>query len=301
MAPASVVTDSVASLPLADAAGLGIEVVSLFVNDGERHEADVEIDLPAFYRRLADMKRLPTSSQPSVDSLVQAFQRAVQRGSDVVGVFISTKMSGTCETALLAAQMVKERFPAANIEIVDSGTNSMEEGFVALAAARAAEAGESLDHCVQAALDTARRTRYVFSPASLEYLRRGGRIGGASALVGQLLQIKPILTVEHGETNTFAKVRTQGRALAEMARVFAEDVATRGLERVVVHYIGDRAPADDFAAQHIEPIVGAPVPVVAVSAVIGLHVGPAVGLAYETTREPAVPTSSARRLLMDRS
>jgi len=299
--PTSVVTDSVASIPPADAEGLGVDVVSLFVNDGERHEADLEIDLSSFYRRLADMKHLPTSSQPSVDSLVQAFQRAVQRGSDVVGVFISTKMSGTCETALLAADMVREQHPAARIEIVDSGSNSMEEGFAALAATRAARAGETLDRCVHAALDTARRTRYLFTPATLEYLRRGGRIGGASALVGQLLQIKPILTVQHGETDTFAKVRTQSRALAEMARVFAEDIAQRGLERVVVHYIGDRGPADTFAVEHIEPIAGRDVSVVPVSAVIGLHVGPAVGLVYETTREPAVPTSSAQLLLSDRS
>jgi len=294
-----VVTDSVASLPPSDAKRHDIDVVSLFVNDGERHEADLDIDLASFYRRLADMKHLPTSSQPPVDSLVQAFQRGVQTGSDVVGVFISSKMSGTCETAALAARLVLEQTPSARIEIVDSGTNSMEEGFVALAAARAARAGEAVDRCVLAALETAQRTRYLFTPTTLEYLRRGGRIGGASALLGQLLQIKPILTVQHGETNTFSKVRTQGRALSEMARIFADDVASRGLERVVVHYIGDKAPADEFAARHIEPLAGLPVDIVPVSAVIGLHVGPAVGLAYETTDPPSVPTSSAQHLLRE--
>lgn len=299
--PTSIVTDSVASLPSSVAEEFGIDVVSLFVNDGERHEADVDIDLASFYRRLADMKQLPTSSQPSVESLVQAFQAAVTRGSDVLGVFISSKMSGTCETALLAAKMVREQYPAATIEIIDSGSNSMEEGFVALAAARAAQAGDTVEGCIRTALETARRTRYLFTPSTLEYLRRGGRIGGASALLGQLLQIKPILTVQRGETETFAKVRTHGRALAEMARVFADDVAQRGLEQVVVHYIGDKDPADRFAAEFIEPIAGGSVMVVPVSAVIGLHVGPAVAIAYETTRPPAFPLSSAQHLLMEHS
>jgi len=295
----SVVTDSVASIPAEDARRLGVEVVSLFVNDGQRHEADLDIDLSSFYRRLADLKELPTSSQPSIASLVDAFEGIVRRGSDALGVFISSKMSGTVETAAIAANMVRERFPDARIEIVDSGSNSFEEGFAALAAANTARDGGTIDQCIEAALETARRTRYLFSPASLEYLRRGGRIGSASALVGQLLQIRPILTVTHGEVGTFAKVRTTSRALAEMARVFAEDVNERGLQQVVVHYIGDVEPARRFAEAEVSPLAGRDVPVVPVSAVIGLHVGPAVGLVYTTEKQPALPVTSAHLLLRE--
>ncbi len=278
----SVVTDSVASIPAQTSRELGIEVVSLWINDGERHEADSDIDLPEFYRRLADMRVLPTSSQPSLESMVNAFTEAVQRGADVLGVFISEKMSGTVESARLAAQMVLEKFPSARIEIVDSRSNSMQEGLCAVAAAQAAMAGETLDRCVSAARDTISRTRYLFTPATLEYLQRGGRIGTASALLGNLLQIRPILTVADGQTTTFAKVRTQSRALTEIARTFAEDVRDHGLEYVVVHYIGDKAPAEQFARELVEPVAGAPVQVVPVSAVVGLHVGPAVGLVYMT-------------------
>jgi len=295
----SVVTDSVASIPAAQAREMGIDVVSLFVNDGQRHEADLDIDLSSFYRRLADMKELPTSSQPSIASFVDAFERIVKRGSDALGVFISSKMSGTVETARIAAGMVRESFPDARIEIVDSGSNSLEEGFAALAAAKSAQAGGTIEECIDAALETARRTRYLFSPASLEYLRRGGRIGSASALVGQLLQIRPILTVHNGEVDTFAKVRTTSRALAEMARVFSEDVQARGLRQVVVHYIGDIEPAQRFASEVISPIAGRDVAVVPVSAVIGLHVGPAVGLVYTTEGQPVVPATSACRLLIE--
>ena len=99
-----------------------------------------------------------------------------------------------------------------------------------------------------------KRTRYLFTPHTLEYLRRGGRIGGASALIGGLLQIKPILTVERGETQTFAKVRTQSRALAEMTKKLADDVAAYGLKQVIVHYIADRELAEAYAREQIEPL-----------------------------------------------
>lgn len=282
--PVQVITDSVASIPPADAAALDLRVISLFVNDGERHQADLEIDLDEFYRRLADMEHLPTSSQPSVESFVSAFQDALQRGCDVAGVFISEKMSGTIETARMAADMVREGFPGRRIEIVDSRSNSLQEGFAALAAAKAAQAGETLERCVSAAKDTMARTRYLFTPHTLEYLRRGGRIGNASALLGTLLQVRPILTVQDGETATFAKVRTQGRALAEMTRQFAQDVQEYGLRQVVVHYISDRETAEAYAAEQIAPIAGDDVRVVPVSPVIGVHVGPAVAVVYETER-----------------
>lgn len=283
--PVSVVTDSVASIPSKDADDLGMSVVSLYVNDGDTNQPELDMDFADFYRRLADMKTLPTSSQPSVESLVTAFRAAAERGSDVVGVFISQKMSGTYDTAQLAADMVRAEHPDMRIELLDSGSNSMQEGFAAIASAEAACAGASLDRCVRAARDTFERTRYLFSPASLEYLRRGGRIGGASALLGGLLQICPILTVERGETQTFAKVRTQGRALAEMARKFAEDVSACGFVQVVVHYIGKPEPAERFAAEYVEPIAGKAVRVIPVRPVVGLHVGQAVGLVYQTERK----------------
>jgi len=283
--PVSVITDSVASIPADVVADNGIEVVSLFVNDGESNQRELDMDVADFYRRLADMSTLPTSSQPSVDTLLGAFRGALQRGSDVLGVFMSSKMSGTYETARMAAEMALGEFPGGRIEILDSGSNSMEEGFGVIAAAQAARDGMAVDACSESAAATLRKTRYLFSPHTLEYLRRGGRIGGASALVGGLLQIKPILTVERGETQTLAKVRTQTRALESMARTYAQDVQEHGLKQVIVHYISDLELAARFAAEEVEPIAGRPVRVIPVSPVIGLHVGPAVGIVYETERE----------------
>lgn len=279
-----VVTDSVASIPRDLQEQSGIEVVSLWVNDGDRQLADVDIAPDEFYGRLADMAHLPTSSQPSVESLVSVFRAAAERGSDTVGVFISEKMSGTIQTARLAARIVLEDINSARIELVDSCSNSMQEGFAALAAAQAAKAGHALEECVAAAKATIPRTRYLFTPESLEYLRRGGRIGAASALLGGLLQIKPILTVEHCETTTFAKVRTRMKALRAMAEQFKDDVSKYGLDEVVVHYIGERMEAEKFAREYVEPIAGKAVRILPVSPVVGVHVGPAVALVYMTVK-----------------
>jgi len=180
--------------------------------------------------------------------------------------------------------MVLAETPGARIELMDSRSNSMEEGFGVLAAAEAAQAGETLERCMELARETLDRSRYLFVPETLDYLRRGGRIGAASALLGGLLQIRPILTVENGETTTFAKVRTHGRALSEMARKFTEDIGAYGLRQVIVHYIGDAAPAEVYAREVVEPIAGTPVRIIPVSPVIGLHVGPAMAICYETER-----------------
>ena len=280
----SVVTDSLASIPGDEARSNDIEVVSLYISDGDSDTAELELDVASFYRRLEDMRVLPTSSQPSVESFVTAFRNALSRAPEVLGVFCSSKMSGTMDAARIAADLVVAEKPEARIELLDSGSNSMEEGFGVLAAADAARAGETVERCIERARETLAKTRYLFTPETLEYLRRGGRIGHASALLGAVLQIKPILTVEEGEVTTFSKVRTRGRALAEMVRAFSDDVAAHGLRQVIVHYIGDPAPAEQFARASIEPLVGRPVRVIPVSPVIGLHVGPAVGIVYETER-----------------
>jgi len=283
--PVSVVTDSVASIPADLLAENAIDVVSLYINDGETNQRELDMDVADFYRRLEDMSSLPTSSQPSVEEILSAFRHALERGDDVVGVFISEKMSGTLQTARLAADMLLGEFPGARIELLDSGSNSMDEGFGAIAAARAARAGKSIDACVAAATTAFSRSKWLFTPHTLEYLRRGGRIGGASAMLGGLLQIKPILTVEAGVVETFAKVRTQARALAEITRKVTDDAATFGLEQIIVHYIVDLELAKRFAAEQIEPLSGGPVRVIPVSPVIGLHVGPAIGVVYETKRD----------------
>jgi len=276
-----IVTDSTNYLPTNDLTRLEIVRVPLYVHDGDRMRPETEIDLAAFYRRLEDTRTLPTSSQPSPEDLVEAFAPIVSDGA-VLGVFLSGRMSGTVQAAHLAADLVREDRPDARIELVDSESNCMQEGFAVLSAAEKARDGGTLEECAMAARETMRRTRFLFSPHTLEYLSRGGRISGASALLGGLLQIVPVLTVEAGETAVAAKVRTRARAHAEIAARMRADVERCGLRRAVVHAIVDVAEAERFAREDIEPVTGRQVEVIPIGPVIGLHTGPAVGVVYET-------------------
>ena len=277
-----VVTDSTTYLPAADLERLHIDVVPLFVNDGDSASAETGLDFVAFYHRLEDTRVLPTSSQPSLEALVSAFRRGVEAGDEVLGVFLSGRMSGTFESAQLAATMVCAEIPDARIEVLDSDSNCMQEGYAVLSAAEAGAAGSAIEECIAAARATMARSRFVFTPRTLEYLRRGGRIGNASALLGTLLQILPVLTVDGGLTTTDAKVRTHAKALERMRDDFARDVVEKGLRRVVVHSIAEASDAQVFARDAIEPIAGCRVDVIPIGPVIGMHVGPAVGLVYET-------------------
>lgn len=278
-----VVTDSTSYLPQDAVERYGIRIVPLSVTlDGVTYVEGVAD--AAFYQALRASSGFPTSSQPSAASLADAFRAFVEAGDDVVAVFLSSDMSGTFSTALLARDMVLQEHPGARIEVVDSRSNCMELGFAVLAAARAADGGAGVDEAAQAARDTTLRTRFLFVPDTLEYLRRGGRIGNASALIGTLLQIKPILTVVDGKTDVFAKVRTKHKAMAEIVAAFARDIESKGLVDVVAHHIDDEDEGRQIAEMAAEA-AGREVPVVAVGPTIGTHVGPgSVGLVYVTEK-----------------
>lgn len=269
-----IVTDSTSYLPASDRERHNITVVTLSVNFGTESYAEDGLDSAWFYQRMAAESEVPTSSQPSVADLAAAFESHVANGDEVCGVFISSEMSGTFSTAELARDLVLESFPDARIELVDSRSNCMQLGFAVLAAARAAEADGTLEEVGTAARETIPRTRLLFVPDTLDYLRKGGRIGGASALLGTLLQVRPILTVADGKTQAFMKVRTKKRALAEMTRtVVADAQRAGGLQEIVVHHIDDEAEGREFVTM-LEEATGHTAPLVPIGAVVGLHVGP---------------------------
>ncbi len=294
-----IVTDSVASIPAEVVRERDIDVVSLYVNRDGREYEETAMDVDGFYEDIADMiDNPPTSSQPSQHRLETLFERAAEAKDEVLGIFMSTKMSGTFEGAVRAARACKERYEHFRCTLVDSTSNCGDEMFAVLDACDARDAGRDLDACAEAAATAVTCSRFIFAPESLAFLKAGGRIGGASALLGGLLQISPVLTVADWETATLAKVRTWKKTLARMVDVFREDVEACGLKRVVVHYIGSAAPAVKWAAEAIEPVVGRAVEVLPVSPVIGVHVGPAVGIAYECERPvPGKLTAPASELV----
>ena len=279
-----IVTDSTNYLPAEGLRALGVRSVPLYVHDGDEMRPETEIDLAAFYRRLEDMRTLPTSSQPSPEALAVAFRAALDEedADAVLGVFLSSRMSGTVQAAELAASMVRDERPGVRIDVLDSESNCMQEGYAVLSAAEKAAEGGDVDACIAAARNSMARTRFLFSPTSLEYLRRGGRISGAASFLGGLLQVAPILNVENGETTAVVRVRTHAKAMTEMGLRMKADVERCGLRRAVVHSIAEESIARAFARDIVEPIAGGPVDVVPIGPVIGLHVGPAVGVVYET-------------------
>ncbi len=281
----SVFTDSACSLRQADIDRLRIGIVPLYIVEGGRSAPTTAVDVRDLYARLPGMKALPTTSQPAPADFAEVFALAAERGDDVLAVLLSARMSATLKAAELAAEMTRERYPAARITIVDSESNSMQEGYAVLAAAEAAASGSGLAECADAARATVRRTRFLFAPESLEYLARGGRISGAARFLGSALRVVPILTASGGTTGVAGAVRSYGRALSRIAELMRADVERFGFRRAVVQFIGDESVAGRFARDLIQPIADATVPVVPVPAVVGIHVGPALGVAYET-RDP---------------
>lgn len=277
-----IVCDSVASIPQELAQKLDIQVVSLYVHRNGVEYVDATMDLDEFYADIYDMiDDIPTSSQPSQQALEDVFEEAAQAGDEVLGIFISTGLSGAHDGALRAIRAVAARNAGFRFRMVDSTSCGYDEAWPILEAAAARAVGADLDECAKVAAHAVGRTRFLFTPESLTFLQKGGRIGAAAALIGNLIQLTPVLSVRDGTVITAGKVRTRKKALDKIASILRDDIDQHGLVDIVVHYIGDKTPAVKWAHEVIEPLVGHAVQVLPVSPVIGLHVGPAVGIAYQ--------------------
>lgn len=282
-----IIVDSTSYIPQNIKELFDINVVSLSVVFQEESFKELEITNEQFYKKLDESSTIPKSSQPSIDEFYQAFEKQVSQGHAVVGVFISSDMSGTFNTAHIVKEMILEDYPNAQIELIDSRSNCMQAGYVAITAARLAKDDKSFEEVVRGAKETIKRSRFVFSPATLEYLKKGGRIGAAQAIVGSLLQIKPILTVKNGKTDVITKVRTKKRAMDKMVNIFMENILEFGLGEVIVHHINCEENARELANK-IETEIDKTVNICSIGPVIGTHVGPgALGIAYYT-KEPLV-------------
>jgi DegV family protein with EDD domain len=279
-----VITDSTAAIPAGMRAAHHVVSVPLNVVMGDQSISEDDLDEADFYARLVRGDQPVSTTQPPLDHMRSAFAAPAARGQDAVGVFISAELSGTFSAATLAREMVLAEHPQTTIELVDSRTSAMNLGLGVLAAAKAAQAGACVADVAAAAQSTLARTRILFIPASLEYLRRGGRIGGAAALLGTLLRVTPILTTADGLATVYKKVRTRARAVSEMLAAFSADIASRGLEEVVVEHSHEEAAATHLATLAHERCDRLP-GIMPIPAVIGVHVGPdAVALVWTTQR-----------------
>lgn len=246
---------------------------------------EVSLDNKYFYELMDQEKEIPTSSQPSIEELLDTFKSIVKSGNDVVGVFLSSDMSGTYSSAHLAKNMVLEEYPNARIEIVDSRTNCMQMGFQVIEGAKAAKEGKSVEEVVEVVDKVVKASRFLFVPDTLRYLKKGGRIGGAAALFGTILQIKPILTVRDGITSVFEKVRTKKKAVNVIVDKVLDDIENYGLGDVIVHHINCAEEGRELA-KRLEEELNIPIKIQSIGPIIGLHVGPgSIGVAYFTKNE----------------
>lgn len=277
-----IVTDSTSYISEELRSKFDISIASLSVIFENEEFKEINIENETFYEKLDKSLSIPTSSQPSLEEMYNILEVHVKNNNEIVGVFLSSDMSGTYSNACLAKSMILENYPKALIEIIDSRSNCMQLGFAALIGAKAAKQEKSMDEVVAIVKDNIKRSRFLFIPDTLDYLKKGGRIGGASALLGTIFQIKPILTVEDGKTELFNKVRTKKRAIQTMIDKFIEDITKHGLGEVMIHHINDVEGALAFA-KTVEEYIGKKVGIAPIGPVIGTHVGPgALGIVYYT-------------------
>lgn len=277
-----IVTDSTAGITKDLRDKYDIKVISLNVIFGNESIRELDIRNEEFYERIERENVIPTSSQPSTQELLDLFTNIIKEGHKVVAIFISSKMSGTFQAAHLVKSMVKEEYPDAEIEILESNSNSMELGFAVLEAAKTALNGKNFEEVISYANDTINKAKFVFAPATLKYLEKGGRIGKASALLGSVLKIIPILTVKEGQVIVANKVRTSKKAITTIVDTFLKDIEEYGFGGAIVHHINCEAEAKKIADM-LKAKTGKEILIGPIGPVIGVHVGPgAVGIAYFT-------------------
>jgi DegV family protein with EDD domain len=268
----AVVTDSTAYLPdeLSGAHQLTVVPLTVVINGVEGFEG-VDVAPAEVARALGGRRVAVSTSRPAPEMFAEAYRTLLDRGAEgVVSVHLSQRMSGTVDAARLAAESFDGR-----VTVVDAGYTGMGLGFPALAAGAAARAGGDVEAVRAAAADTAARISTLFYVDTLEFLRRGGRINAASALLGTALSVKPILHVVDGSIVVRDKVRTAGRALSRMVDLAAA-AAGDGPADIAVHHLGAPERADQLAAA-IAGRLGDQLCdryVAEIGAVVAAHVGP---------------------------
>ena len=280
MSRVALVTDSTSYIPKDIREKYPITVVpQVVIWEGQTYEDDVTITPEQFYSRLRTAKVMPSTSQASVVNMHKAFSSLIEQGHDVLGIFLSAKLSGTFQSAVLGREQLtsgKEK-----VDYIDSNTTAMAMGFMVLSVARAAMEGASLAECKELAEKARQHVGVYLTVDTLEFLHRGGRIGGAQRFLGTALNLKPILAIDDGRVEAVERVRTRGKALDRLVELVAEKCAGKSPVRMATLHADAEADAK-ILLDKITPLVQ-PVESVfaAVSPAVGANAGPGtVGLAW---------------------
>ena len=275
-----IVTDSTADLPRDQAEALGITIVPLTVFFGDEAYLDgVDLDSAGFYKKLASSKDLPRTSQPSPAVFQEAFTRLIDEGADaILSIHLSSKLSGTYSSACTARDTMPDDVKKIPIDIVDSLSVSVGMGRAITRAAREAREGLGVEEIKAHAQDELARTRILAVLDTLEYVRRGGRIGRAGALVGNMLSVKPIISLKDGEVVAIERPRTRSKAYERIAQLLRD---AGNVEHVSIAASGE--DVGQQLAEAVRPVYTGELPVYHLGAVLGTHTGPGTAaIAYVT-------------------
>jgi DegV family protein with EDD domain len=278
MSSVAIVTDTTHYLPRALADSQGIHQVSLYVGwpgEGSEMTQQREIEMESFdsfYERLTTERELPTTSQPSIGDFLAVWEPLLQEGKDIVSVHLSGGISGTCEAARQARGLLAERGLGERVEVIDGETACGGLGMLVLAGAAAARGGAGKEEVTARVRETRRVLRIWFCIDTLEYLRRGGRVGKAQAWLGGTLKIKPILSLER-EIVPVERVRTAGRAFERMVQ-YMHELREAGSDAWVVQHIQATDQAQRLIDRGREIYGSEPLFTSEVGPVIGTYVGP---------------------------
>jgi len=273
----AVVTDGTSSLTPAQGEQYGLHVAPVYVTFGEKtYLSGVDLDAAEFYRLLHASKNLPTTAQPTAQDFIDIYTKLVDEVDEIVTVVISHHMSATLQSALMA----QEQFTAIPTHVIDSESVSLGLGMMAIAAARAAAEGQDAQQVVQLLEKIKQSMNVIFTVETLEYLHKGGRIGGATAFLGSALSIKPILYVKDGRIEPLERARTRKRAVAHLLELVEEKVGKSEAHFAVLHCEADEE-ARELGEQVKAKFNCAELVIAEAGPIIGTHAGPGtLGLSF---------------------
>ncbi len=283
MSRIALVTDSSAYLPPELVRKSGVDVIPIYIHSGgETYRDGVDIDTTAFYERLTSIPALPTTSQPSAGDFVELYRHLSTEADAIISIHISSGISGTVNSALTARQLLANMADPPEIYVIDSRTTAHGLALLVTAAARDIAEGTPAAQVAQRVETLASRVSTIFVVDTLEYLRKGGRIGGAAALAGSVLKVKPVLYLNEGRIDVLEKVRTARKAKQRLLEIVAERAGEQPIHACIIHaQVPQEAErirrhlADSFECRELF--------VVEFSPAIAVHVGPGtVGVAFYT-------------------
>jgi DegV family protein with EDD domain len=280
MSSIAFVTDSTAYIPDPLLKQYGISVApQILLWAGQTYRDGVDIQPAEFYLRLKTATEMPTTSQVPVVTMQEIFQNLVDEGSEVFGIFISEKLSGTMRSAVQAREAMGSA--AQRVTIVDSNSTAMAMGFQVLTAARAAQQGATVADCKALVEKSREHVGVYFAVDTLEFLHRGGRIGGGVRFIGSVLNLKPILALRDGRVEAEERVRTKGKALDRVVQLVQEKVSGKSNIRLATLHANAEAEAKELLERATRELGATESILASLSPVVGTHGGPGtIGLAF---------------------